>query len=106
MHKFFYLLRIITLPLRKIISMTNDLIAKFIEAKHLSHHTVKIDFKQRNSLKGLFVKTNDYDELKSKNFWRIVVEPHIDKWKDSKDINIAKIFNGAEITRLSPLEKS
>jgi len=50
---------------------------------------------------GVFVKSNDYDDLKSKNFWRIVVDPNVDMWRDSRNINLAKIFNGMEITRLT-----
>jgi hypothetical protein len=83
--------------------MTNDQIGKFLESGHLAKHAVKIDFKTRQSIIGLFLKANDYDELKSKNFWRIVSETHISKWQQSQDNNLAKIFNGAEITRLSPI---
>ena len=81
--------------------MTNEQIEKFIDPKHLAVHTVKIDFKTRNSLTGLFIKTNDYKELKAKNFWRIVTGPNIEMWKTSKDMNLARIFNGSEITKLS-----
>ncbi len=81
--------------------MTNDQIEKFIEPKHLSTHSLKIDFKTRNSLTGLFIQTSDYKELKAKNFWRIVTGPNIEIWKKSKDLNLARIFNGAEITKLS-----
>jgi len=91
------------LYLHKFLRMTNDQIGKFLEAGHLTKHNVKIDFKTRQSIVGLFIKTNDYDELKSKNFWRIVSETHIDNWKTSHDNNLAKIFNGAEITRLTPV---
>jgi hypothetical protein len=81
--------------------MTSDQIEKFIEPKHLATHSVKIDFKTRNSLTGLFIQTNDYKELKAKNFWRIVTGLNIEIWKTSKDTSLARIFNGAEITKLS-----
>lgn len=81
--------------------MTNEQISKFIEGDHISKHPVKIDFKTRQSIIGLFIKTADYNELKSKNFWRIVAEARIKEWKSSNDNNLARIFNGAEITRLS-----
>jgi hypothetical protein len=81
--------------------MTNEQIEKFIEPKHLSVHSVKIDFKTRNSLTGLFIQSGDYKELKAKNFWRIVTGQNIEIWKTSKDLNLARIFNGAEITKLS-----
>ncbi len=81
--------------------MTNEQVAKFLEAGHLAKDNVKIDFKGRQSIVGLFIKLTDYDELKKKNFWRVVSESHIAKWKESHDNNLARIFNGSEITRLT-----
>ena len=80
--------------------MTNDQIEKFIQP-YLSTRPVKIDFKTRNSLLGVFIEANDYKELKAKNFWRIVTGPNIENWKTSKNQGLAKIFNGSEMTRLS-----
>ncbi len=89
---------IITLPL----SMNSDEIEKFLKTKEVSAETyVKIDFPKRNSLYGLFIKDADYNDLKAKNFWRIVTRQHFDQWKEKKDINLAKIFNGAEFSRLT-----
>lgn len=84
--------------------MINDAIAKFLEEKHLATNNVKIDFKKRNSLVGLFLKNNDYEDLKSKNYWRVVVEPNIEQWKKSKDSNLAKIFHGTDITKLTEVK--
>ena len=81
--------------------MTNDVIAKYVEAGHLAKNKIKIDFKQRNSFVGIFLRERDYEELKSKNFWRIVTQSHVEEWKKSKDMSLAKIFNGSEITRLT-----
>ena len=86
--------------------MTNDQIGKFLEGGYLAKDAVKIDFKGRQSIVGLFIKLTDYDELKKKNFWRIVSENHISKWKDSHDNNLARIFNGMEITRLTKVNNS
>lgn len=44
---------------------------------------------------------NDYKDLRSKNLWRIVTNTHIEQWKKTKDVNLARIFNGVEFTRLS-----
>jgi hypothetical protein len=85
--------------------MTNEQIGKFLEAGHLTKHSVKIDFKSRQSIIGLFIKSNDYDELKSKNFWRIVSEANIPQWQRRQDNSLAKIFNGTEITRLTPVKQ-
>lgn len=85
--------------------MLPEQIAKFVETEQLDSTTVKVEFKKRNTIIGLFVKLNDYDELKSKNFWRLVTEPNLDNWHKSKDINSAKMFNGSEFTRLSLTKK-
>jgi len=86
----------------EILSMTNDQIEKFLEPSAITQKSVKIDFKTRQSMVGLFIKTPDYSELKSKNFWRIVTGgTNITQYKSSPDNNLAKIFNGAEITRLT-----
>ena len=85
----------------QIYAMTSEQIEKFLEPKHLDKHPVKISFKTRNSFSGIFIQTNDYRDLKSKNFWRIVTETHMKQWRETKDNNLAKIFNGAEFTRLA-----
>ena len=81
--------------------MTNDMIEKFIETKAKKNNRINIHFKQRDTVKGIFLRTNDYDELKSKNFWRILSESKMEEWNRTKDNNLARIFNGAEFTRLS-----
>jgi hypothetical protein len=81
--------------------MTNDVIEKFIDSKTQKNAKVNIHFKQRTTLKGMFIRTNDFDELKSKNFWRIVPATKAEEWEKTKDGNLARIYNGAEFTRLS-----
>ena len=81
--------------------MTNDQIEKFLQPEHFSKNVVRINFKTRNTMLGIFINSGDYEDLKSKNFWRIVTETNIDGWKKSKDINLARIFNGMEITKLT-----
>lgn len=81
--------------------MTNDQIEKTVTASSLNKQPVKIHFKTRNPVVGIFIQTADYNELKSKNFWRIVTGPNVEKWVRSKDMSLARIFNGVEITKLS-----
>ena len=81
--------------------MVNDVIAKFIESGHLAKNAVKIEFKKRNTILGIFVQSPDYEDLKSKNFWRIVSETNINEWKQSQDNKLAKIFSGAEFNRIT-----
>lgn len=85
--------------------MSPDQIAKFVETEQLNNPTIKVEFKKRNSITGLFVKHTDYEELKSKNFWRLVTEANLEVYNKSKDINSARMFNGSEFTRLSVSKK-
>ena len=80
--------------------MTNDQIEKFLQPKFLDGPPVQISFKTRSPIMGIFIKTADYAELRSKNLWRIVGESRIKEYQDSKDQNLARIFNGTEITKL------
>jgi hypothetical protein len=81
--------------------MTNKQIEDFFVNNKAINRTVKIAFKSRNPVEGIFIETRDYDELKSKNFWRIVSNTHVDNYKKTKDINLSRIFNGSEMTKLS-----
>lgn len=81
--------------------MTTDMIEKIVEMKTRAGRIVDIHFKERSTVKGIFIKTKDYDELKSKNLWRIVSSLHLDEWRKTKDVNPARIFNGASFTRLT-----
>jgi hypothetical protein len=81
--------------------MTNEQIEKFLSGDGKSNNLVRISFKTRNSIQGIFIQTPDFNELKSKNFWRIVSEANFEQWKKSKDYNLCRMFNGAEFTKLA-----
>ena len=81
--------------------MTNEQIDKFLSPDIKANSVVRISFKTRNSILGIFIDTPDFNELKSKNFWRIVSEANIEQWKKSHDFNLCRMFNGAEFTKLS-----
>lgn len=83
----------------KSFNMTNEQIEKFIDS-HLDKSLVNIFFKTRGTIKGVFIKTADYTELKTKNLWRIVSDSKVKEYQTSKDTSLARIFNGVEITRL------
>ena len=53
---------------------------------------------------GLFIDTPDAAELNSKNFWRIVSESKIEDFLAKRDLSLARIFNGSEMTRLGLLK--
>lgn len=79
--------------------MTQEQIEASIK-KHPADPLFEIRFKLRNPIKGLFITTSDYRELKLKNLWRIVSENHIEEYNKSKNENLARIFNGTDFTRL------
>ena len=81
--------------------MSNDQIEKFLHNNYLDKAPVKVTFKTRKPVVGIFIKTADYSELKSKNFWRIVGESNVASYLKSKDMNLARIYSGSEITKLS-----
>ncbi len=81
--------------------MTNEQIEKFVEVKQRKNNPLNIHFKDRGTVTGLFVQGTDYSELKSKNLWRIVSNTKLDEWKQTKDMNLSRIFNGMSFTRLS-----
>ena len=82
--------------------MNIEEIEHFLDTKtSVSQNYVKIDFKKRNPIYGLFIKDRDYVDLKSKNFWRIVSEANFEQWKQSKDYNLCRMFNGSEFTKLA-----
>jgi hypothetical protein len=82
--------------------MNIEEIEHFLDTKtSVSQNYVKIDFKKRNPIYGLFIRDRDYGDLKSKNFWRIVTRQYFDDYNKSKDINLARIFNGSEFSKLT-----
>jgi hypothetical protein len=83
--------------------MTHEQIEKFLTGKVEGTSPVQISFKTRSSIMGIFIKTPDYAELKAKNLWRIVGESRIKEFQTSKDVNLARIFSGVEITKLGTI---
>ena len=82
--------------------MTNDQIAQFLSVKTTlaTSKIIDIRFKKRQAIRGIFVHTNDFEDLKSKNLWRIITEAHIEDWKKTKDMGISRIYNGSDFTKL------
>jgi hypothetical protein len=81
--------------------MTTEMIEKFVESKTRQNSAVNIHFKERSTITGIFIHATDYQELKAKNFWRIVSSASIEEWKKTNDVRLARIFNGVSFTRLS-----
>ena len=87
--------------------MNSEDIEKFFEKKAvLNEDYVKISFKTREDMYGLFLKDAEYNYLKGKNFWRIVPQSQLDAYKNSKNPALARIFNGSEFSRLATYKES
>jgi len=84
--------------------MNPEQIKKFIETKITGKDKyVKIEFSKREPIYGIFITDQDYNDLSAKNFWRIVTSKHFDAYNKTQDINLARLFNGSEFSRLSLL---
>ena len=62
---------------------------------------IRIDFKKRDPIFGLFIRTNDFGDLKAKNFWRIVTATNMAEYQKTKNVNLARIFSGSDFSKLS-----
>jgi hypothetical protein len=81
--------------------MTIQLIEKFVRDQSRRGVAVNIHFKERSSVCGIFIYGRDYNDLKSKNLWRVVSKLNAPMWKENDDINLTRIFNGLSFTRLT-----
>lgn len=84
--------------------MTSEQIDNFLKKNDFDRQPVKVSFKTRNTFTGIFVKAKDYDELKGKNFWRVVNQSNVKEYLQSKDTSLARIFNGSEFVKLTATE--
>ncbi|WP_300600969.1 hypothetical protein [Niabella sp.] len=78
--------------------MTSEQIASAIQKQN--RPVFEIWFKSRSSIKGLFIQTTDYNELKLKNFWRIVDESRIAEYDKTGNKDLARVFYGDGFTKL------
>lgn len=87
--------------------MTSEDIEQFFARKAtLNEDYVKITFRRRESIFGLFLKDADYLHLKAKNFWRIVPQSQLTAYRTSKDASLARLFNGEEFSKLATYKES
>lgn len=81
--------------------MTSEQVEKFIENQKRKNEQVQIYFKDRQPVTGTFIAAADYNELKSKNLWRVVSSMNLKEWTNRKDVNLTRIFNGISFTRIT-----
>jgi hypothetical protein len=78
--------------------MTIEQIERFIGAERRGFSRIAL---KARIVEGIFIKAPDFLELKKKNFWRIVTVNKMEEYQRSKDINLSRIFNGQEFTKLA-----
>ncbi|MBO9591516.1 MAG: short-chain dehydrogenase [Niabella sp.] len=80
-------------------------IEKFLTSATKNTGAVNIHFKDRSTVTGIFINSRDYDELKAKNFWRVVSSKNVQLWERTGDVNLSRLFSGSGFTRLSAAAK-
>lgn len=83
--------------------MVNSTIENFVESARRKNRVVRIQFKNREAIDGTFIISTDYEEMKKKNFWRIVTTAKAIEWRNTKNLSCSRLFNGNEFTKLSDL---
>jgi len=84
--------------------MQSEDIRKFLESKITDKNRyVKIEFNKRPALYGIFIANEDFGYLSSKNFWRVITRNNFNEYANSRNNDLARIFNGAEFSKLSLL---
>lgn len=88
--------------------MEIEAIYKFISQRIApGNEYVKIAFKKRSPVYGFFLKNQrDFNELKEKNFWRIVLKSDFEEYKKSKNPNLARLFSGKEFSSLTHYQET
>lgn len=83
--------------------MTPDEITSFLShSKNKSQNDVlRILFKKRTTVDGIIIREKDFEDLKDKNFWRVVFIKDIPLWKDTRNTNLSRIFNGRDFKKLA-----
>lgn len=85
--------------------MDTSSIEKFLDINSAKPKVVNVHFKDRSTVTGIFVALRDFDELKAKNFWRVVNVKNLEQWEKKKDVELSRLFNGSSFTRLSAASK-
>lgn len=83
--------------------MVNSTIENFVESAKRKNRVVRIQFKNREAIDGTFIISADYQEMKKKNFWRIVTMGKAIEWRNTNNLSCSRLFNGDEFTKLSDI---
>jgi hypothetical protein len=85
------------------INMNIEKIADFVSKNATGKDRfIRIDFKNRAAVYAHFItESRDYQDLSSKNFWRVVTDKQFESYAQSKSLNFARIYHGSDFTKLS-----
>jgi len=82
--------------------MTVEQIETFLEKETIPQgKIIRFELKKRDPVRGIIVQGRDYQELKAKNFWRIVTQKNLSAYQKTNDISLARIFAGSDFAKLS-----
>ena len=82
--------------------MTSEQIENFITNNEIApDKIIRFEMKKRNPVRSLIIKGRDYNDLKSKNFWRIVPQSRLAAYQKTEDISLARIFVGSDFQKMS-----
>lgn len=82
--------------------MTTEEIDGFLKKSKLPPNKyLKITMKKRNAIYGIFIKCKDANDLAAKNFWRIVPFTNLEEYQKTRDLNLSRLFNGSEFSKIS-----
>lgn len=81
--------------------MTSERIERFVKEYLNLPNYIHVHMKGRSLEPVMFIAGNDYDELKEKNFWRVVSASNAEQWKNTKDSKLVRIYSGNLFTSLN-----
>lgn len=82
--------------------MTVEQIETFLQKETIPQgKIIRFELKKRDPVRGIIVQGRDYQELKAKNFWRIVTQKNLLAYQKTNDISLARIFAGSDFAKLS-----
>ena len=70
--------------------MTVEQIENFLAKESVPKgKVIRFELKKRNPVRGIIVEGRDYDELKAKNFWRIVTQTRLADYQKTKELALS-----------------
>jgi len=81
--------------------MESKVIAEVVELYADFDKSFKIDLVSDEYIIGSFTRADDYEELKSKDMWRVIKDANFIKWRSTQNLELTELLNGALIKNIS-----